>query len=263
MLTWLLYIVLASGQVPAMLSEGWFHRYIILLNIEPKTKPLAWSLVGAANPVLNVQQRWLPVEEYELADLERNNRLYGVNTVRLKPSMVILHFTVVDDAESVIWAFSRPSRLPVGNKTPVLSLTSVHYMVDQESKVYQMVPEHRMTTGSYGVDHLALSIEMVAKNEKDLLSRPLQLLTTFHLVDSLLKRHNIPPWRVFSHQEIALGKLFFNEYTDLADTVSPYFYPKRDFRYDPGPTVMAWCREFLLRRRGLWERHPASKTRAK
>lgn len=261
MIGWLLYIVLASHELPKVLQEAWFHRYIVLLNRATKTKPLAWSLVGAERPVVRMKQRWLPVEEYELADLERHNRLYGVNTVRLDPSMVILHFTVTEDAESIVDAFSRPSRLPVGNKAPVVSLVTVHYMVDQESNVYQLVPEHRITTGSYGVDHLALSIEMVALNEKDLLSRPIQLLTTFHLVDGLLEKYNIPPWRVFSHQEIAFGKLFFDEYTDLADTVSPYFYPKRDFRYDPGPTVMAWCREFLLRRRGLWDKHPASKVK--
>ena len=131
-------------------------------------------------------------------------------------------------------------------------------LVDQKGKVYQLVPEDRRTTGSYGVDHRALAIEMVAKNEKDLMSRPMQLLAAFDLADSLLKKYDIPVWRVFSHQEVASGKLFLDEYTDLADTVYPYFYPKKDFRYDPGPTIMAWCREFLLRRRGLWEKHPAS-----
>jgi hypothetical protein len=65
-------------------------------------------------------------------------------------------------------------------------------------------------------------------------------------------------YAVISHQEVALGEIFLSDYTDLADTESPYWYPKRAFRYDPGRTVMAWCREFLLRRRGLWHQHPVS-----
>ena len=111
------------------------------------------------------------------------------------------------------------------------------------------------------MDHRALAIEMVAKDEEDLMSRPLQLLAAFHLADSLMKKHNLPVSRVFSHQEVASGKLFLSDYTDLADKTFPYFYPESSFRYDPGQTVMAWCREFLLRQRGKWDQHPASQTK--
>jgi hypothetical protein len=100
---------------------------------------------------------------------------------------------------------------------------------------------------------------MVAADEKDLLSRPVQLLSAFCLVDGLLKKYKLPVWAVLSHQEVAYGKVFLNDYTDLADTEYPYWYPKPSFRFDPGHTVMAWCREFLLRRRNMWTIHPASR----
>ena len=236
-------------------------RYILTLGISPDAKPLPWSLNNASRPPQRLEKRLLPLEDYEAADSERNRRLYGEDTVVLKPTMVVMHFTVVDDAESIIYSFNRPTPLAVGNQRSVTSLVSVHYMVDVDGKIYQLAPEDRTTSGSYGVDHRALAIEMVAKDEADLMSRPLQLLSAFYLVDGLLKKHNIPVWRVFSHQEVACGKLFLSDYTDLADTVTPYFYPKPHFRYDPGSNVMAWCREFLLRQRGLWEQHPASSYR--
>ena len=261
MLAWLLFIVLSSRHLPEHLRAAWDYRYVLLLNIAPGTKPLPWSMVDAERPPVKLQPRWLPVEYYDDADRERNRRLYGVNSVRLNPTMLVMHFTVTQDPEAIIAGFSSPAHLPVGNQTPIVSLVTVHYMVGQDATIYQLVPEHRTTTGTYGVDHLALAIEMVAKDEKDLMSRPMQLLTAFYLADSLMRKYNIPVTRVFSHQEVALGKFFLDEYTDLADTVSPYFYPKPDFRYDPGPTVMAWCREFLLRRRKLWDKHPASKRR--
>ena len=229
------------------------------MGIAPETKPLPWSLINTTDPQTKPIRRMLPLEFYESADRDRNRRLYGRDTTKLYPTMVVMHFTVVDDAEMIIQAFSRPSSIAVGNQRPATSLISVHYMVDKDGTIYQLAEEDRTTTGTYGVDYCALAIEMVAKDEKDLMSRPLQLLAAFSLADRLLKKYDLPVWRVFSHQEVALGEFFLSEYTDLADTVSPYFYPLPHFRYDPGNTVMAWCREFLLRRRGLWEEHPASK----
>ena len=248
----------AHQDFDTSLKRVWESRSLLLFGISADLKPLPWSLVNSARPNVRQKKRYLPLEDYESADRERNRRLYGEDTVLLQPTMVVLHFTVIDDAEAVINAFSRPSQLAVGNQRPVTSLVSVHYMVDTDGSIIHLAHEDRMTSGTYGVDHRALAIEMVAKDEKDLMSRPVQLLSTFYLLDDLLKRHEIPVWRVFSHQEVALGKLFLAEYTDLADTVSPYFYPKPHFRYDPGGQIMAWSREFLLRRRKLWEQHPAS-----
>jgi len=254
----LLYLSLTLQHLDEHAVRFWQARYVLLLGIAPETKPLPWSLVntgGEPKPVF----RWLPLELYEVADRERNRRLYGRDTVTLFPTMVVLHFTVIDDAEAVINAFNRASALAVGNQRPVTSLVSVHYIVDKDGTVIQLAPENRITSGTYGVDYCALAIEMIAKDEKDLMSRPLQLAAAFGLTDQLLKKYDLPVWRVFSHQEVALGEFFLSEYIDLADTVSPYFYPKPHFRYDPGATVMAWCREYLLRRRGLWEKHPASR----
>lgn len=258
MMAWLLYLVLASRNLPT--HAGWVfqERSILLMGIAEEAKPLPWSLVNAGAPRPKFEKRLLPLEYYEAADRERNRRLYGEDTVYLQPTMLVMHFTVIDDAESIIYSFSRPGRIAVGNQAPVTSLVSVHYMVDKDGTVFQLAPEDRITSGTYGVDHRALAIEMVAKDEKDLMSRPLQLLAAFDLADKLLKKYDIPVWRVFSHQEVALGKVFLSEYTDLADTEFPWFYPEPHFRYDPGPNVMAWCREFLLRRRKLWKDHPTS-----
>ncbi len=232
------------------------HRHLILLGIGPELESLPTELAEAACPPLRLQQRFLPVDDYLEAELDRNLRLYGKKTVLLEPEYVVLHFTVIDDAEAVIRAFSRPSSVAVGNQPSVTSLISVHYMVDQEGQVTALLPENRTATGSYGLDHKALAIEMVAKDEEDLMSRPEQLLSAFCLVDGLVKKYRIPVQNVISHQELASGKFFLSDYTDLADSEYPYFYPEPHFRYDPGPTVTAWCREFLLRRRGLWELHP-------
>jgi hypothetical protein len=258
MIALLFLLGLCLAPLPEQAQLAWKERYVLLMGIDPIIKALPAELADAACPPLRLEDYSLPVGRYTSADLERNRRLYGENDVMLEPKYVVLHFTVVDSAADVIDLFRRPSNLAVGNQEPVTSLVSVHYMVDKDGVVLSLVPEERRTSGTYGLDHRALAIEMVAADEKDLLSRPVQLLSTFCLVDGLLKKYDLPVWAVISHQEVALGELFLSDYTDIADTESPYWYPKRSFRYDPGRTVMAWAREFLLRRRGVWGQHPAS-----
>lgn len=258
MISLLFYFFLTHRDFDHHVMDFVNARYILLMNIPEGTKPLPWSLVNASKPAVKLKNRMLPLERYEAADRNRNRRLYGEHTTVLRPTMLVMHFTVIDEAEAVIRVFNRPSRLPIGNQGSVTSLVSVHYMVDKDGSIIQFAHEDRITTGTYGVDHRALAIEMVALDEEDLMSRPIQLLSAFYLADQLLRKHNIPPWRVFSHQEVAAGKMYLSDYTDLADTEYPYFYPEPQFRYDPGGTVMAWCREFLLRQRRLWKDHPAS-----
>lgn len=255
---WLFLILSCLAPLPSALQTAWHQRYVLFLEIDPALEPLPKQLRGAQCRPLRLLDYSLPVSNWIASDLERNRRLYGENSIRLRPRYIVLHFTVVPDAADVLAAFSRPTQLGVGNQKPVLSLVTVHYMVDKDGAVLKLVPEERRASGTYGLDHLALAIEMVAKDEKDLLSRPRQLLATFCLVDGLLKKYRLPLWSVLSHEEVALGNFFLSDYTDLADSEYPYFYPKPSFRYDPGHTTMAWCREFLLRKRGLWDLHPAS-----
>lgn len=253
-----LLLNLVLGQLPEQARAAWHERYVLLMAISPERDLLPNELVDAGCPPLKMLDYSLPIGRFTAAEFDRNKRLYGEEEVMLSPEYVVLHFTVIPEASDVLHLFNRPVTLPVGNQKPVKTLVTVHYMVDKDGVVLSLVPEDRRTSGTYGLDHRALAIEMVAKDEKDLLSRPVQLLSAFCLIDGLLKKYDLPVWRVLSHQDVAFGKLFLDDYTDLADTEYPYFYPKPSFRYDPGPTVMAWCREFLLRRRGLWQRHPAA-----
>ena len=254
----LMMLALCFGPLPQHARQAWHERYILLMSMSPTFQPLPSALAEAGCPPLRMLDYSLPIGRFTAAELDRNRRLYGEEEVMLSPEYVVLHFTVIPEASDVLNLFNRPVRLPVGNQQPVKTLVTVHYMVDKDGVVLSLVPEDRRTSGTYGLDHRALAIEMVAADEKDLMTRPAQLLAAFCLIDGLLKKYDLPVWRVLSHQDVAFGKLFLDDYTDIADTEYPYFYPKPSFRFDPGPTVMAWCREFLLRKRGLWERHPAA-----
>lgn len=119
-------------------------------------------------------------------------------------------------------------------------------MVDRDGTIYRLLPLDRKATGAYGADHVALSIEMVALDQEDLLSRPSQVFASFCLVRWLMERYQIPVTRVHSHFEVAVGLAVFPEFTDLADPVWWFAYPMSSFRYDPGNGYMSLLRRYLL-----------------
>lgn len=79
---------------------------------------------------------------------------------------------------------------------------STHLIIDKDGKVYQLLPFNRRCTGAYGVNHKAISIEMIASTEPDLLSRSQQVWSSFCVVRDLMKRYNIGPQGIIAHYEV-------------------------------------------------------------
>lgn len=174
----------------------------------------------------------LPYTDWEQKDRVYFKRNYGENKLTLNPKMIVMHYTVIPSSDDTYHALVRKQ-------------VSVHYMVGTDGKVYRLLPDNRRCTGAYGVDHLALSIEMVAQTEPDLLSRAHQVFTSFCLVRHLMEQHDIPLGQVVAHYEVGQGRRRVPEYTDLYDTVYPDGYPPAETRTDPGPTYMSWLRTYL------------------
>ena len=174
----------------------------------------------------------LPYQNWEQKDRTYFKRNYGENRLDLTPSMIVMHYTVIPSAEDTYGALSRKK-------------VTVHFMIGTDGTVYRLLPTNRRCTGAYGVDHLAISIEMVARTESDLLSRTKQVFSSFCLVRHLMEEHGIGPKQVVAHYEVGEGKRVVPQYTDLYDTVYPDRYPPSEARLDPGPTYMAWLRTYL------------------
>lgn len=157
---------------------------------------------------------------------------YGDPGLTFKPDLIVMHYTVTPSATSV-WKYF--------NRTGV----SVHLMIDKDGTIYRLLPLNRKCTGAYGVNHRAISIEMVASTETDLLSRSEQVFQSFCLVKRLMERYDIPMSKVYAHYEVGEGKSRVPEYLDLKDKVYPDRYPPASARTDPGRTYMKWLRTWL------------------
>jgi len=174
----------------------------------------------------------LPYESWEQKDRSYFLKHYGQTSLVLKPTMIVMHYTVTPTAESTYRVLS--------NKQ-----VGVQLMVGHDGTAYRLMPLNRRCTGAYGVDHVALSIEMVAQTEGDLLSRTEQVFSSFCLVRYLMSQYDIPLSKVVAHYEVGEGKKRVAEYTDLHDKIFPDRYPPSSARSDPGPTYMSWLRSYL------------------
>ena len=174
----------------------------------------------------------LPYQGWEQSYRAYFKKYYGDTNLTLNPSMIVMHYTVIPTVEGTYRALSRNE-------------VSVQLMIGPDGTIYELMPLNRRCTGAYGVNHVALSIEMVAATESDLLSRSKQVFASFCLVKYLMAKYDIPLSKVVAHYEVGEGKKRVPEYTDLYDKIYPDRYPPSSARLDPGPTYMNWLRSYL------------------
>jgi N-acetyl-anhydromuramyl-L-alanine amidase AmpD len=108
------------------------------------------------------------------------------------------------------------------------------------------MPPNKKARSSYGVNHVAISIDLIGRNENDLLNHSKQLRVSFNLVRWLMKKYKIPKEKVLGHSEIAKGKTQVPEYTDFADKQYPDRYPPNSNVRGPGKAYLFKLRYFLM-----------------
>ena len=233
-----LFLMLWAGWLAPRLPD---HLAITPLIRLPMSKWLARTPL--AHP--RIVPWWLPYELWKDEYVVHFQRLAHQPTYRLRPTLIVMHYTVSHDARSVWESFARGSRMDTGDFGFPFGHPSVHFMIDRDGTIFQLLPTNFRGTGTYGVNHVALSIEMVALDEKDLLSRPGQIYASFCLVHHLMGQFNIPLDRVIGHFDVSCGKWLVPDYLDYADSRWPHCYPPAAFRFDPGLTYMGWLRRRL------------------
>ena len=229
----------------------WAHPRVTLqdLGITPWVRvPMSRWLAHQPLVEPKIVPWWLPYGGWEAEyrqyfqwHIHDSNHLFP----KQGPTMIVMHYTVTSSADSVWSGFAQGCFMDNGDYGFPFGHPSAHFLVDRDGTIFQMLPTQWRCTGAYGVNHTALSIEMVALSEYDLLSRPGQVYASFCLVASLMKRFHIPLEHVVSHFDVSCGRLALAEYLDYADSRWPYCYPPRAFRFDPGVTYMGWLRRRL------------------
>jgi thiamine-phosphate pyrophosphorylase len=124
---------------------------------------------------------------------------------RLRPiSSLVLHYTGMPTAESALALLCNPR-----------SEVSAHYVVEEDGRVLQLVPESRRAwhagishwAGETDMNSASVGIEIVHPGHDDPRPYPaVQIEATAALAKDICRRHAIPPERVLAHSDIAPGR---------------------------------------------------------
>ena len=198
-----------------------------------------------------IKEKLLPYEEWEEEYKEYFQRHYHDHSLSLKPEAIVLHYTAVDSLEKTLNIFTDGKEYADGDVGYVFGHLSVHYIIDKDGTIYHTFPLDRRCRGAYGVNHVAISIEMIALDEEQLLSRKELVSASFKLVKYLMKKFDIPKKNVWGHYHVSDGT--YSEttvkdyYLDYGDTYYPNYYPDSDVRYDPGKNYMRKLYDYLTK----------------
>ncbi|HPZ07798.1 MAG TPA: peptidoglycan recognition family protein [Candidatus Eremiobacteraeota bacterium] len=222
--------------------------FSIFIVKEVLSKPLTDKEVERLRP--KIIQKLLPYEKWTKEYTDYFQRHYHDSSLELKPKAIVMHYTGSSSMESAYNTFYNGDYYDDGDVGTIFGHLSVHYIIDSDGTIYQTLPCNWRCRGAYGVNQVAISIEIAARNEDELLSNQKTLSASFKLVKFLKEYFYIPLENIWGHYEVAEGKYSKNKtvreyYTDYGDSRSPDCYPPAFGRSDPGQKYMRKLRDYL------------------
>jgi N-acetyl-anhydromuramyl-L-alanine amidase AmpD len=140
-------------------------------------------------------------------------RHYGVDTWRMKPKVIVLHFTASSSYPGVHAEFA--SDAPNLGEEPGVC---AQYVIDQDGTVYEQVTPTIQCRHTIGLDDIAIGIENVQITGPDahwadqqILRRPAQIRADLLLVKWLQAIYHIPTRNITGHAMANTFRLFHDD----------------------------------------------------
>jgi beta-N-acetylhexosaminidase len=134
-------------------------------------------------------------------------RHYGRASWRLRPRVIVEHYTASDSLASTIAAFA--SDTPDG-ELGELPGTCAHFVIDRDGTIHQLVPLDVVCRHTVGLNWAAIGIEHVGTSDRQILRDRRQLQASLRLTLWLSQRFGIGLANVIGHAE-SLGSPFHRE----------------------------------------------------
>jgi len=133
---------------------------------------------------------------------------YGRDTWRLvRPRVIVEHYTASLTFSSVYSAFAHD--VP-DSEFHSLPADCVHFVIDRDGTIYQLVPLSIMCRHTVGLNWTAVGIEMVGTSDRQVLRNLAQLRSVVMLTAWLMQRLDIRLRNVIGHNE-SLDSPFHHE----------------------------------------------------
>ena len=130
-------------------------------------------------------------------------RHYGLNTVRLFPKVIVLHFTAGNDWRSAWNLFAND--IP-DYQFGELPAAASHFIIDQNGVIHQVIPLKYRGRHTYGLNYTAIGIEFAQATgsgaswaDKQILNRSKQITAGLRLVKWLQAKYKIKMQNIIGH----------------------------------------------------------------
>jgi beta-N-acetylhexosaminidase len=126
-------------------------------------------------------------------------RHYGIDDFRLhRPRVIVQHYTVTDDFQSVYNTFAHDNPDPELGELPNVC---AHYVIDTDGTIYQLVPASLMCRHTVGLNYTSIGIEHVGRSDGQVLGNGRQMAASLRLTRHLQGRFRIRLRNVIGHNE--------------------------------------------------------------
>jgi N-acetyl-anhydromuramyl-L-alanine amidase AmpD len=123
---------------------------------------------------------------------------YGIHSWRLHPKVIVEHYTGSNSFSAAWNTFAANTPDPELGELPG---TSVHFIVDRDGKIYQLVRTDVMCRHTVGLNYVSIGIEHVGTSDSEILHDPAQIRASLELSTWLVDRFHIRISNVIGHNE--------------------------------------------------------------
>lgn len=125
-------------------------------------------------------------------------RHYGIHSWRLRPKVIVEHFTAGNSFSAAWNTFAANTPDPELGELPG---TCAHFIVDRRGRIYQLVRLDLMCRHTVGLNYVAIGIEDVGTSDREILHDRAQLRASLALTAWLVSRFHIRVRNVIGHSE--------------------------------------------------------------
>lgn len=165
---------------------------------------------------------------------------YGIATAVMDSiEMIVIHYTAIPTLEKTL-AYFKPDILEAARKKNYRKSklnVGVHYVIDQEGRVFNLMPDSIMGRHLIGFNYHSIGIENVGRDSTELTAK--QVESNIQLIQFLSQRHSSVKYLI-GHSEYSNESLAHYK-TLIANDPTYQPYPK----YDPGSDFMKSIRKGL------------------
>ena len=160
---------------------------------------LALTLSLALAPRPHIVWKPIPYGPQRKAEMAAYaERHYGLHSWRLRPKVIVEHFTGSDSFSAAWNTFAANTPDPELGELPG---TCAHFVVDRDGTIYQLVRLGIMCRHTVGLNYVAIGIENVGTSDGEILRDRAQLRSSLALAAWLVGRFHVRIRNVIGHSE--------------------------------------------------------------